>query len=57
MLSKCQATAETLCVAYTHQYGIETVIARPCHVYGPTLHRKIIEPHHNLLKMLLIMKI
>ena len=28
--------AETLCVAYTKQYGIDTVIARPCHIYGPT---------------------
>lgn len=27
--------AESLCIAYGHQYGIETVIARPCHVYGP----------------------
>ncbi len=27
--------AETLCVAYSHQYGIETVVARPCHTYGP----------------------
>ncbi len=28
-------TAETLCVSYTQQYGLETVIARPCHIYGP----------------------
>lgn len=28
--------AETLCVSYTKQYGIDTVIARPCHIYGPT---------------------
>lgn len=28
--------AETLCMSYTKQYGIETVIARPCHCYGPT---------------------
>lgn len=27
--------AETMCVAYSHQYGIETVVARPCHTYGP----------------------
>lgn len=27
--------AETLCVAFAHQYGIETVVARPCHTYGP----------------------
>lgn len=28
--------AENLCVSYTNQYKIETVIARPCHCYGPT---------------------
>ena len=28
-------TAETLCVSYTKQYGFDTVIARPCHTYGP----------------------
>ncbi|MCM1313699.1 MAG: NAD-dependent epimerase/dehydratase family protein [Bacteroides sp.] len=27
--------AETLCISYGAEYGIETVIARPCHVYGP----------------------
>ncbi|MBE5731789.1 MAG: NAD-dependent epimerase/dehydratase family protein [Clostridiales bacterium] len=27
---------ETLCVAYTTQYGVDTVIARPGHIYGPT---------------------
>lgn len=27
--------AETLCVAYGAEYGMETVIARPCHTYGP----------------------
>lgn len=27
--------AETLCVAYSQQYGVETVVARPCHTYGP----------------------
>lgn len=27
--------AETLCVSYTAEYGIETVIARPSHTYGP----------------------
>ncbi|MFU0799093.1 MAG: dTDP-glucose 4-6-dehydratase/UDP-glucuronic acid decarboxylase [Xylanivirga thermophila] len=29
-------TAETLCISYTKQYNIDTVIARPCHTYGPT---------------------
>lgn len=28
--------AETLCAAYTAQYGVDTVIVRPGHVYGPT---------------------
>lgn len=27
--------AETLCAAYAKEYGIDYVIARPCHVYGP----------------------
>ncbi len=27
--------AETLCVCYAHQYGVDVSIARPCHVYGP----------------------
>ena len=28
--------AETLCVSYTKQFGIDTVIVRPSHTYGPT---------------------
>lgn len=27
---------ETLCVSYKQQYGINVVIARPCHIYGAT---------------------
>lgn len=27
--------AETLCVSYATEYGVDVVIARPCHVYGP----------------------
>jgi len=27
--------AETLCAAYADEYGIDVVIARPCHIYGP----------------------
>lgn len=26
---------ENLCASYTKQYGLETVIVRPCHTYGP----------------------
>lgn len=32
-VSKC--CAENLCVSYSEQYGLETVIVRPCHTYGP----------------------
>lgn len=28
--------AETLCASYTDEYGIESVIVRPGHIYGPT---------------------
>lgn len=27
--------AETLCVSYAAEYGVDVVIARPCHTYGP----------------------
>lgn len=27
--------AETLCVSYSAEYGVDVVIARPCHTYGP----------------------
>ncbi|WP_339219889.1 NAD-dependent epimerase/dehydratase family protein [Paenibacillus sp. FSL H8-0332] len=29
--------AETLCASYSQQYGLDTIIARPCHIFGPTL--------------------
>lgn len=29
-------TAETLCTSYTKQFGLDTVIVRPCHTYGPS---------------------
>ncbi len=28
-------TAETLCVSYAEEYGVDVVIARLCHTYGP----------------------
>lgn len=30
-------TAETLCVAYGAEYGVDTVAVRPGHIYGPTI--------------------
>ncbi|MDO4547829.1 MAG: NAD-dependent epimerase/dehydratase family protein [Clostridia bacterium] len=29
--------AETLCACYHQQYGVNCVVARACHVYGPTM--------------------
>ena len=28
--------AETLCISYAEEYGVESVIVRPGHIYGPT---------------------
>lgn len=28
---------ENLCIAYSEQYNIESVVVRPCHIYGPTI--------------------
>lgn len=32
--------AEVLCQSYIQQYGLDVVIARPCHCYGPTMTEK-----------------
>ena len=29
--------AETLCVSYYAEYGVDSVIVRPCHIYGPQI--------------------
>jgi len=29
--------AETLCASFARQYQVDSVIARPCHIYGPTM--------------------
>ena len=31
--------SETLCVSYKEQYGVDVVIARPCHIYGSDIER------------------
>ncbi len=31
--------ADTLCAAYTTEYGVDTVIVRPGHIYGPSITR------------------
>ena len=32
--------AEVLCQSYISQYGVDVVIARPCHLFGPTMKEK-----------------
>ena len=34
--SEGKRTAETFCASYAAQYGVDAVVARLCHVYGPT---------------------
>lgn len=29
--------AETLCASYAKEYGVNSVVVRPCHTYGPTV--------------------
>ncbi len=31
--------SETLCISYKEQYGVNVVIARPCHIYGSDIER------------------
>lgn len=44
---------ENLCASYWKQYGVETVIVRPCHTYGPymtsTDNRAHVQFFHNAL--------
>ena len=37
--SVSKRAAETLCVSYADEYGVESVIVRPGHIYGPTASR------------------
>ncbi len=34
--SVAKRASETLCISYANEYGVESVIARPGHIYGPT---------------------
>lgn len=45
--------AETLCVSYGHQYGIDVRIARPCHVYGPNFTEKDIRVYAQFIRNIL----
>lgn len=45
---------ENLCASYYSQYGLETVIVRPCHTYGPCMtrfdNRANVQFIHNAMK-------
>lgn len=43
-------TAETLCASYAAQYGVEAVIVRPCHTYGPGMTRADNRAHAQFLR-------
>jgi len=47
-------TAETLCMAYNKQYGVDAVIARLCHTFGPNVteqdNRATVQFFDNALK-------
>lgn len=42
--------AETLCVSYGKQYGLDTVIVRPCHTYGPGITEKDNRAHAQFFR-------
>lgn len=46
--------AETLCASYSKQFGMQTVIVRPCHTYGPVMtandNRANVQFFKNVLK-------
>lgn len=42
--------AENLCVSFTKQYGMETVIVRPCHTYGPGMTKSDSRAHAQFLR-------
>lgn len=46
--------AETLCASYSKQFGLQTVIVRPCHTYGPIMtandNRANVQFFHNVLQ-------
>lgn len=38
--SEAKRAAEVLCKAYSSEYGVDTVVVRPGHIYGPTASQK-----------------
>ena len=46
--------SETLCSSYSKQYGVDVVVARPCHTYGPNVtdldNRANVQFVNNVLK-------
>lgn len=46
-------TGENLCVSYSKQYGLETVIVRPCHTYGPGITKEDSRAHAQFFRNVL----
>lgn len=42
--------SENLCASYTKQYGLETVIVRPCHTYGPYISQSDNRAHAQFIQ-------
>lgn len=42
--------AENLCASFTKQYGLESVIVRPCHTYGPGMTRSDSRAHAQFFR-------
>lgn len=43
-------TTETLCTSFSKQYGLETVIVRPCHTYGPGMTEQDNRAHAEFIR-------
>lgn len=45
--------AETICSSYKDEYGIDVVVARPCHIYGPCFTEKDNRVYAQFIKSIL----
>ena len=52
--SIAKRASEMMCKAYTSEYGMETVIVRPGHIYGPSA-KKLIKESPQILLLRLLM--
>lgn len=50
---EAKRAAENLCASYTKQYGLETVVIRPCHTYGPCITQSDNRAHAQFIRNVL----